>query len=151
MRWLGMFCLGGFMGFVICFGLTQITDWSNPGTIFSAVVSTAIAGGTFTFIQWLNGDTPGVAPFFYPVGLAYGALCANIRWVTGDDINWWIAGLHIGAFAFASVALLLLFVCPPFRKVLPEPDLAQVFRAPAATEEKKLAAGGESGRVEHAG
>jgi hypothetical protein len=86
------------------------------------VVSAAVAGGIFTFIQKLNGDSPGVAPFVYPVGLAYGALCANIRWVTGDDVNWWIAGLHIGAFAFASVTLLLLFLSARFRSLLPEPD-----------------------------
>jgi hypothetical protein len=119
MAWLGMFCLGAFIGFVITYGLTKTTNWENPGNVFTSAISAAVAGGIFTFIEFLGGTSLGSALFLYPVGLAYGALCANIRWVTGNNVNWWIAGLHIGAFAAASVALSLLFVWQWFRSLLP--------------------------------
>src|ERR1700730_3168658 len=108
MAWLGMFCLGAFIGFVTTFGLIKITDWSRPGNVLTSVISAAVAGGVFTFIQYLGGASLGSALFLYPVGLAYGALCTNLRWVTDPNATKWVAGLHIAAFAAASVALLLL-------------------------------------------
>ena len=119
MIWLGMLTLGAFIGFIVTFGLQKITDWSNPGNVFSAVISAAVAGGVFTFIQFLGGDKLGVGLFVYPVGLAYGALCNNLRWVTDPNINKTIAFLHIVGFAIASILLLLLLLWPPLRGWLP--------------------------------
>jgi hypothetical protein len=117
---LGMFALGAFIGFVIAYGLTKITDWKNPASVFSAVISAAVAGGVFTFIQYLGGQSIGAALFLYPVGLAYGALCSNLRWVTEQNINPYIASLHVLAFAAASILLLVWFLYPPFRDLLPK-------------------------------
>jgi hypothetical protein len=117
---LGMFALGAFIGFVIAYGLTKITDWASPASVFSSVISAAVAGGVFTFIQYLGGQSIGTALFLYPVGLAYGALCSNLRWVVGPDINRSIAFLHIAAFAAASILLLLWFLYSPFRDLLPK-------------------------------
>ena len=119
MIWLGMFTLGAFIGFIVAYGLQKITDWSNPGNVFSAIISAAVAGGVFTFIQFLGGEKLGTALFLYPVGLAYGALCNNLRWLTRPDINRSIATLHIVGFSVASILLLLLFLWPPFRAWLP--------------------------------
>ncbi|MHB8270462.1 hypothetical protein [Bradyrhizobium sp.] len=116
---LGMFALGAFIGFVIAYGLTKITDWTKPASVFSAIISAAVAGGVFTFIQYLGGTSIGTALFLYPVGLAYGALCSNLRWVTEQNINRFFALLHIAAFAAASVLLLAWFLYPPFRDLLP--------------------------------
>jgi hypothetical protein len=117
---LGMFALGSFIGFIIAYGLTKITDWKNPANVFSAVISAAVAGGVFTFIQYLGGQSIGTALFLYPVGLAYGALCSNLRWVVEPNINRLIAFLHIAAFASASILLLLWFLYPAFRDLLPK-------------------------------
>jgi hypothetical protein len=117
---LGMFMLGAFIGFVIAFGLTKITNWANPASVFSAIISAAVAGGVFTFIQFLGGTSIGTALYLYPVGLAYGALCSNLRWVTEQDINRFFASLHILAFAVASFLLLAWFLYPPFRDLLPK-------------------------------
>jgi hypothetical protein len=119
MIWLGMLMLGAFIGFIIAYGLQKITDWSQPGNVFSAIISAAVAGGIFTFIQFLGGEKLGTALFLYPVGLAYGALCNNLRWVTGPNINRTIASLHIAGFCIASILLLLLFLWPAFRSWLP--------------------------------
>ena len=115
----GMFCLGAFIGYVTTFGLHKITDWSKPANVFSAVISAAVAGAVFTFIKSTGAQDSGTALYMYPVGLAYGALCTNLRWVTEPGAKPWVAILHVAAFAAASIALLLVFLYEPFRKLLP--------------------------------
>jgi hypothetical protein len=119
MAWLGLFCLGAFIGYVTTFGLHKITDWAKPGNVLTAVISAAVAGAVFTFIQFLGGSSLGTALYLYPVGLAYGALCTNLRWVTEPNATRWVAVLHVLAFTAASVALVLLFVAKWFRDLLP--------------------------------
>jgi hypothetical protein len=82
MLWLGMCALGIFIGSVITYGLRKTEDWSNPGNVFSSVVGAAVAGAIFTFIKYLGGDTRPEAVALYPVGLAYGMLCINLRWLS---------------------------------------------------------------------
>lgn len=126
MLWLGMCSLGVFIGCVITYGLTKITDWSKPGNVFSAIISSAIAGGVFTFIKFL--DKNGTAVSLYPVGLAYGMLCINLRWVTDQDRGWFILALkiaHVVAFIVASILLLFIFLWPDFRNILPPLETAQ--------------------------
>jgi hypothetical protein len=118
MAGLGLTCLGAFIGYVITYALLQITDWSHPGNVLSSVISVAVAGAVFTFIQWLGGRSLGSALFMYPVGLAYGALCTNLRWVTLEQIGFNFASLHIVAFTIASLLLIALIVSPGFRQRL---------------------------------
>jgi hypothetical protein len=44
MQSLGMLALGTFIGWVVSYGLLQVTNWANPGNVFSAVISAAVAG-----------------------------------------------------------------------------------------------------------
>ena len=83
MIWVGMCSLGNFVGSVITYGLRNITDWARPANVFSAIISTAIAGSVFTFIYYLSNDPTAVA--LYPMGLAYGMLCINLKWLTEQD------------------------------------------------------------------
>lgn len=127
MVWIGMCALGVFVGYLVTFGLRKIPDasWGNPSSVFSAVISAALGGGLFAFLQFLGGDKLGPGLFLYPIGLAYGAFCANLRWVAG--LNWnnlpkgekILAALFISGFALASVLLLLIFLSATFRGWLP--------------------------------
>jgi hypothetical protein len=95
-----MFMLGAFIGYVVVYGLRQITDWNRPQNVFTAVISAAVAGGVFTFIQYLGGVDLGVGLFFYPLGLAYGALCTNLAWLTQPNAPRGVRNWHIfGVFA----------------------------------------------------
>lgn len=114
---LGMACLGAFIGWVVSYGLAHVTDWSNPGNVLSAVLSAAVAGGVFTFIQYLGGTKLGDALFLYPLGLAYGALSNSFHWLSD---KWYLQLLHIAAFAFASLAILALMFSPELRARLPQ-------------------------------
>jgi hypothetical protein len=124
MLWLGMCALGVFMGSVITYGLRKIDDWKKPGNVFTSVVGAAVAGGVFTFIKYLGGDTHPEAVAMYPVGLAYGMLCINLQWLTETDEE---GGFFIGliklahgiAWLGATALLLGLFFCPTFRQMLP--------------------------------
>ncbi len=116
MQSLGMLALGTFIGCVVSYGLLQVTNWANPGNVFSAVISAAVAGGVFTFIQFLGGPSLGVALFMYPLGLAYGALCAALIWIGQERVP--IMILHILGFTVASALLLALLLSSDFRGLL---------------------------------
>src|SRR3954468_23543227 len=107
---LGMICLGAFIGWVTSYGLIKIQDWSKPGNVFSAVISAAVAGAVFTFIQFLGGDKIGNALFLYPFGLAYGAFANSFSWLSTQTKNQ--QAVHILAFAIASIIILALMFSP---------------------------------------
>jgi hypothetical protein len=95
------------MGWVISYGIFHITNWDSPAAVFSAVTGAAESGGIFTFIQQ-SGVPTGYAIFFYPVGLAYGALCNGIshyvkNLTPGTDQIF--TTLHLGELAIIILAI----------------------------------------------
>ena len=121
---LGLLMLGAFIGWVICYGLFQTTNWDNSGKLISAVIGAAVTGAVFSFITWLQPN--GEAVYWYPIGLAYGALCNALGYVAfhaypanerPEKNTRIIAG---GCIGLASVLLLLLLLWPWFRGLLPE-------------------------------
>lgn len=118
MAFVGTLTLGIFMGYVIVFGLLNVTDWKRPATIFSAVIAAATTGGIFSLLQQYAYTQIGDAIYFYPLGLAYGGLCTNLKFVGYDDLNL-PRGLHIAAFVFATGLLLLLIFSSTVRQFLP--------------------------------
>lgn len=120
MHWLGMCALGAFVGYVVTFGLVRITDWTKPANALAAVLSAAVGGIMFVFLQRIGSDAGSLA--LYSLGLGYGALCTNLRWVTEQHASKTqivFATLHVAAFAGATILLLLLFLSPTFRALLP--------------------------------
>jgi hypothetical protein len=121
---LGMLTLGTFIGWITSYALIHVNDWARPGNVLSAVISAAVAGAVFTFIQYLGGTTLGNALFYYPVGLAYGALCNSLGYIAGyPNIaglpNGTLQALHILAFGMGSALLLALLLVPWIRGQLP--------------------------------
>jgi hypothetical protein len=121
---LGLLMLGAFIGWVICYGLFQTTNWDNSGKLISAVIAAAVSGAVFSFITWVQPN--GEAVYWYPVGLAYGALCNALGYVAFHAYpdaerptrsTRIIAGVCIG---LASMLLLLLLLLSAFRNLLPE-------------------------------
>lgn len=120
---LGLLALGGFVGSIIFYGLYQATDWSSPVTLVSGCLSAAVSGVIFIFIKYLDvKKADGSAIYFYPVGLAYGALCINLQWISRPDANFIWSSLHVGVFAIVTVALFFLFFFPQSRRLLPSGD-----------------------------
>ena len=109
MKTLGMLTLGIFIGWVVSYGLLQIHNWDRPANVYTAVISEAVSGGVFVFIQYLDkASSVGDALFMYPVGLAYGSLCNSLGSI-GYSAETPMVWLHIAAFFLAS-GLLLAFV-----------------------------------------
>ena len=123
---LGLCLLGVFVGYVIAYTLqhTQPKAWENPTSIVVGILSAAVAGSAILFARQL-GDQKTVDTFlsFYPVGLAYGALCTNAAWLIDPknekSAEPWIKGLYIIAIVTASILLLALLLYNPLRSHLP--------------------------------
>jgi hypothetical protein len=120
---LGLLMLGAFIGWVICYGLFQTTNWDNPGVLISAVIAAAVSGAVFSFITWLHPN--GEAVYWYPIGLAYGGLCNCLGYVAFHEYPQASApsartrGLVIFFILSASVLLVLLLLWSAFRNLLP--------------------------------
>jgi hypothetical protein len=117
MKSLGMLALGSFIGWITSYGLIHITDWANPGNVLSAVISAAVAGGVFTFIQFLDGkEALRNALFMYPLGLAYGALLNNFAYLRDEVLV--LQMLHVASVGLASLLLLGLIFSEPLRRMV---------------------------------
>jgi hypothetical protein len=121
---LGLLMLGAFIGWVICYGLFQTTNWNSPAILINAVIAAAVSGAVFSFITWLQPN--GEAVYWYPVGLAYGALCNALGYVAfhayPDDQRPKTSTRFFAGFCIllASALLALLLLSSWFRGLLPE-------------------------------
>jgi hypothetical protein len=71
------------------------------------VTSAAVAGVVLTFVKYADPGTTAI--FFYPVGLAYGALCNTLgSYIAKQPVNKQSL-LGMGVLAIASLLLLSLF------------------------------------------
>ena len=117
---LSMLMLGTFVGFCCLYVLFNVTDWKSPVPIITGILSAALGGGLFSIFKIPTAQI-GSAIYYYPMGLCYGGLCAGIMWVgTGPSERNTIKFIHIGAFTFASILLLMVLVCPWFFDLLPK-------------------------------
>ena len=115
MKSLGMLALGTFIGWITSYALVHISNWENPGNVLSAVISAAVAGGVFTFIQFIDRTAAlHDALFMYPLGLAYGALLNSFYVFPSEGLVWQV--LHVTAVFLASVLLLGLLTWEPLRR-----------------------------------
>ena len=120
--YIGMLCLGGFVGGFLVLGLDDSKGMEN----WQKVVSTSFAafsGVLFAFIQMIGRDNIGEALFMYPVGL----LLAMLSYYGGDagknmaspdpatKLLGWGHMLLLLALSGVAVALSLF---PAFRSVL---------------------------------
>jgi len=129
---IGMTALGAFIGWIIAYVLYRITNWGDPISVLSGVISAAVAGAVFTFIKYLDehGAPTAGAIYYYPVGLAYGAACNGLGWVAGSvdpkltAPTFALRMLHIGVIAIASVLILILLFRPGYLGIQ-SPGVAQ--------------------------
>jgi hypothetical protein len=125
----GMFALGGFIGFVISFCLLRIQDWRKGAAILSGALSAAIAGGLFTFIKMLetqSGGPIGNNIFYYPIGLAYGVVTTRLEWLGSQGGERWVRVGHVVLWIVFSVLIGLLFLSESFRSLLPASTVGAV-------------------------
>jgi hypothetical protein len=118
----GMFALGGFIGFVITFCLLRIQDWKKSSAILSGAISAAIAGGLFTFIKMLetqSGGPIGPGIFYYPLGLAYGVLTTRLEWLGSQGGERWVRIGHAALWVAFTILLVVLFLSRSLRSLLP--------------------------------
>ena len=116
---LGMVTLGAFIGWVIAFGLDRMPKGTNPVVIFGSATSAAVAGVVLVFIQYAAPGSAGI--FFYPVGLAYGALCYTlstyIATTTPPNSNILLGKIVL---AIASLAIVAIWIVSMIENWIPK-------------------------------
>lgn len=123
MSFVGMLCLGLFVGAVI--GLVMVKDsiLSATNKTFSAIFGAAIGGGIGAFIQYIDAPL-GDAVYAYPMGLVLGFIWPFVKgsWELvreKDGIkNHPIAALHVLAVVLVSVLTFLIVMIPQVRGML---------------------------------
>jgi hypothetical protein len=123
MAYLGMLCLGGFVGGLLVVGLDFLTGLENWQKVVATIIAAAFGGAVFGFIQYLGGTKPGDALFMYPVGLLLALLWYYGRYAITNIQSKNAASMFLGwghllvLLALSGLALALVLF-PAFRSVL---------------------------------
>ena len=125
MGYLGMLALGAFVGSLVCIAIRKMINWKDPVKVLTALLSAALAGSAFTFIQKTFGTDPNQgAIYMYPVGLLW-----SLTWLYADQavehissaqhskkvIGW----LHVAGIILSTALVLLLLLSESFRGLFP--------------------------------
>ena len=119
MDYLGMLCLGGFVGGILCLGLNHATTLNDFTKVVVFIFASSLSGGVFGFIQFYISKKTQVGLPAYPVGLALALLwyyaSSSVELIKQETIKpemralaWW----HIWGVGI-STALTLVLVLPP--------------------------------------
>lgn len=125
MSYLGLLCLGVFVGTLLCIAVRKTTDWSDAVKVVVAMLGAALSGTVLIAIKGWIGVSAGDEIFMYPVGLAWSLLWLYtdqaIENVRSPVVNQQIVGwLHVGGMILGTVLVLLLLLSNDLRKRLPE-------------------------------
>lgn len=99
LEFLGMLCLGAYVGGILNYGLGQIKNDSTFKEIVTTIFSAAFAGSVFLFLQLLiNKEKSELNPdtiYVYPVGLILALLWAQVPYSIKERIKSEHTGLRI--------------------------------------------------------
>ncbi|WP_445372051.1 hypothetical protein ACH518_04700 [Methylomonas sp. HW2-6] len=125
MKYVGLLALGIFVGTIIAICVQKTaSDFADLAKIITAILSAALSGVVFSFIEKFMKTPLGDALFMYPIGLAYSLLFAyagtamdNIKQDGGLQF---LGCLHVLAMAIGTLLVLLFLFSKRFRALLPE-------------------------------
>ncbi|MEL6682554.1 MAG: hypothetical protein AAFQ09_07900 [Pseudomonadota bacterium] len=127
MSYLGLLCLGLFVGGVIGLATSESSMWEKSTGGISAVLGAALGGALGVFLQYIPADQGlGDAVFAYPIGLVLGFIWPFGRGSWGiikkkEPGNKFLAGLHISALVGVSALTFYLVMVPNGRAWLNQP------------------------------
>ena len=121
--YIGMLCLGGFVGGFLVLGLDDTTGMENWQKVVSTSFAAAFSGVLFAFIQLIGRDKIGEAMFMYPVGpplamLWYYGRDAGKNMASPDPATKLLGWGHMALLLGLSGVAVALSLFPTFRSVL---------------------------------
>jgi Kef-type K+ transport system membrane component KefB len=118
MDYLGLFCLGSFIGALVTYGLQFVNGLENWQQLLATIIAAVFTGAVITFVDRFK-NSPALGA--YAIGLLVALLWAYAK--TGvDNIKsveqalQWLGWLHIGGSTLISIAAAALFLPPAFRE-----------------------------------
>ncbi|MEL6838436.1 MAG: hypothetical protein AAFP85_04045 [Pseudomonadota bacterium] len=125
MSYLGLLCLGLFVGGVIGLAISDGSMWEKGTGAITAILGAALGGALGVFLQYAPTDL-GDAVFAYPIGLVLGVIWPFGRgsWAiikTGEKGNKIYAGLHILILVIVSGLTFYVVMVPEGRAWLNQP------------------------------
>lgn len=112
--YLGMLCLGAYVGGVINYGLLKIKDSDSYIKVSAAIFGTAFSGGVFIFLKFIFGEeNTSKAIYMYPIGLVLSLLWLQViktieEGIPSQSIKIQLIGwLHL---AFIFIVTILIIV-----------------------------------------
>jgi WD40 repeat protein len=124
MAHIAMLALGGFIGTIITVALMKTQNWSDSAKVVTALISSALSGVVFTFIEKVLGTSLGEAIFWYPVGLLIGLMCVYMEYAMGNIKSGKPILVTLGVAHIVGVVVIIGFVIalllsPALRSLLP--------------------------------
>ena len=99
-EFVGMLCMGAFVGGVLNYGLSKIKDDNSFAKIITTIFGAAFSGVVFVFLEKLvnKTSTNSLQIYMYPIGLILALLWAQVPYtienrIKSDDIYVKIIGI----------------------------------------------------------
>ncbi len=88
-EFIGMLCMGAFVGGVLNYGLSKIKDDNSFGKIVTTIFGAAFSGVVFVFLEYLvnKEDTSSEQIYMYPIGLILALLWAQVPYTIENRIK----------------------------------------------------------------
>ncbi|MEO1641540.1 MAG: hypothetical protein AAFU41_20105 [Pseudomonadota bacterium] len=124
MSYLGLLCLGLFVGGVIGMGVTEGKVWGSGPGAFATIFGAALGGSLGVFLQF--APDLGDAVFAYPMGLVLGFIWPFVRgsWgivKEGDEGSFTFALGHVLVLLALSAFVLAMMMFPEMRAWIERP------------------------------
>lgn len=119
MDYLGLACLGGFVGAVVTIGLKFIGNTSDYKQILLTILGAALSGTVLLFInRFRNTRALGAYCVGLLVAYMWAYTAAGVEAFESDDPNTHLIGmLHLGGVGLVTIVAAVLFLPPAFREV----------------------------------
>lgn len=113
MTYLGMCCLGAFVGGVLALGIDYIKTRTTYLQLSVAIIAAALSGTVVGYFDYLARQGSNQGLFTYPIGLLLALLWYYARFgvgyiIRGNPVQRTLGSLHLCAIAIATIAALVL-------------------------------------------
>lgn len=147
MDYVGLFCLGAFVGTIASLGIKHVESLENGLTLLAAVLPAVLSGGVILIVErFRTSEAFGC----YPMGLAVAALWAysnvalnNIRSLDEDKntlrATRFLGWAHLGAAALATFIAAAIVLVPAYLQIRTELELSMTDRVRALEERRRSA------------
>lgn len=120
MDYLGLLCLGAFVGTIVTYGMHFITNWDSAAKAMTAILAAALSGASVAFLDHFSKHTEAVGAYCVGLLIALTWLYASVALanIRSDLPSLRLLGwLHLAGVVVINLVAAALVLPPAFRQM----------------------------------